>query len=222
MWLIVGLGRCLGRGTQVMFVKPALLVTVGYLLGSIPFAWLLARRAGGIDIRLAGSGNVGAANVYRTTGAAVAMAVVTLDMAKGACAVMLASRADFGVGVQAIAGVAAVIGHVYPVWLGFRGGKGVATACGVFAVLAPAATVLAGIAFVATVWWTRYVSVGSVGAAILLPPLAYLLAAPFVVVMAASLCAAVIIGCHRANLARLQAGTERRLGQSPWDGGHTP
>lgn len=206
----------------VMFAMPALLVTIGYLMGSIPFAWLFVRRTGGIDIRLTGSGNVGAANAYRTTGAAVAMAVVTLDVAKGACAVLLASRAGLGVGAQAAAGVAAVVGHVCPVWLGFRGGRGVATACGVFAVLAPAATMLAGCAFVAAVWWTRYVSIGSVGAAILLPPLAYLLAAPFVVVVAASASAAVIIGCHRENLGRLRAGTERRLGQGPLDGGHTP
>ena len=204
-----------------MIAMPALLMTIGYLLGSIPFAWLLARRAGGIDIRRSGSGNVGAANVYRTTGSSVALAVLTLDVAKGACAVLLASRAGFGLNVQAFSGVAAVIGHVYPVWLGFRGGKGVATACGVFAVLAPAATTLAGIVFLLTVWWSRFVSLGSVGAAILLPPLAYMLAAPFVVVVAASVCAAVIIGRHRPNLVRLQAGTERRLGHSPIEGGHT-
>jgi len=204
-----------------MMTKPALFVTVGYLLGSIPFAWLLARRAVGIDIRRVGSGNVGAANVYRTTGTTTALAVVTLDVAKGACAVLLARRAGCGLTVQASAGVAAVIGHVYPVWLAFRGGKGVATACGVFAVLAPAATMLAAVAFMATVWWTRFVSLGSVSAAVLLPPLAYVLAAPFAVVLAASIAAAIIIGRHRSNLARLQAGTERRLGDGSVEGGHS-
>ena len=203
-------------------VRSVLFVTIGYLVGSIPFAWLLARHTVGIDIRLAGSGNVGAANVYRTIGATVAMAVVTLDVAKGVCAVLLARRVGLGIGVQAASGVAAVIGHVYPVWLGFRGGKGVATACGVFAVLAPAATLMAGLAFVVTVWWTRYVSLGSVGAAVLLPPLAYLLAAPFAVVLAAVVCTAVIVGRHRRNLSRLQAGTERRLGHHAAGGEHRP
>lgn len=199
-------------------VRPVLFVTMGYLVGSIPFAWLLARRTVGIDIRMAGSGNVGAANVYRTIGPSVAMVVATLDVAKGVCAVLLARRAGLAVSVQAASGVAAVIGHVYPVWLGFRGGKGVATACGVFAVLAPAATLMAGLAFVVTVWWTRYVSLGSIGAAVLLPPLAYLLAAPLAVVLAALACTAVIVGRHRRNLSRLHSGTERRLGRDTLEG----
>ena len=128
---------------------------------------LAAREAArGIDIRLIGSGNVGAANAYRATGPGVAVLVVALDLAKGGCAVLIASRAGQGAGVQAASGVAAVLGHVFPVWLGFRGGKGVATSCGVFAVLAPVATALAGLVFVIAVWWTRYVSLGSVAAAI--------------------------------------------------------
>ena len=199
-------------------MKPVLFVAIGYLVGSIPFAWLLARRTVGIDIRMAGSGNVGAANVYRTIGAGVATIVATLDLVKGVCAVLLARRAGLSVAVQAASGVAAVIGHVYPVWLSFRGGKGVATACGVFVVLAPAATLMAGLAFVVTVWWTRYVSLGSVGAAVLLPPLAYLLAAPFAVVLAALLCTAVIVGRHRRNLSRLHSGTERRFGHDIVEG----
>ena len=188
-----------------------LFVSCGYLIGSIPFAWLLARRLRGIDIRLIGSGNVGAANAYRATGPGVAVLVVALDLAKGACAVLIATRAGQGAGVQAASGVAAVLGHVFPVWLGFRGGKGVATSCGVFAVLAPAATVLAGLVFVIAVWWTRYVSLGSLGAALVLPPLAYYLAAPAGVIAAAVVCAAIIVERHRANLARLQSGTEPRL-----------
>jgi len=192
---------------------PLLFVTSGYLLGSIPFAWLLAKRVAGIDIRLIESGNVGAANAYRAAGPAVAIMVVALDLAKGACAVLIASRAGHGAGVQAASGVAAVVGHVFPVWLGFRGGKGVATACGAFAVLAPVATALAGLVFLTTVWWTRYVSLGSLGAAVVLPPLAYYLAAPTAVVIGALICATIIVDRHRPNLARLQHGIERRLGR---------
>jgi len=194
-------------------LAPVLFVSCAYLIGSIPFAWLLARRMRGVDIRMIGSGNVGAANVYRAAGAGTAAMVVALDVAKGACAVLLASRAGQNLGVQAASGVAAVVGHVFPIWLGFRGGKGVATSCGVFAVLAPMATALAGIGFIITVWLTRYVSLGSLGAAIVLPPLAYYLASPVTVVAAAAVCTVIILGRHRANLRRLQHGTERRLSE---------
>lgn len=196
-------------------LAPAVFVAIGYLVGSVPFAWLLARRVRGIDIRLTGSGNVGAANAYRATGPGVAALVVALDLAKGACAVLVANRAGQVIGVQAASGVAAVLGHVFPVWLGFRGGKGVATACGVFAVLAPLATGLAGLVFVLTVWWTRYVSLGSLGAAIVLPPLAYFLAAPLSVVVGSIVCSVVIVQRHRPNLMRIQTGTEPRLNQRP-------
>jgi glycerol-3-phosphate acyltransferase PlsY len=192
-------------------VVSVLPVACGYLIGSIPFAWLLARRLRGVDIRLTGSGNVGAANAYRATGPAAAALIVALDLAKGASAVLIANRAGLGAAVQAASGVAAVVGHVFPVWLGFRGGKGVATACGVFAVLAPFATALAGLVFVVTVWGTRYVSLGSLGAAVVLPPLAYYLAAPVAVVVAAVACTMMIVERHRPNLARLLRGTEPRL-----------
>lgn len=190
-----------------------LLVAGGYFVGSVPFAFLLARHAGGVDIRRAGSGNVGAANVARTTGAAIAVGVVALDAAKGAAAVVLAQRLAGGSFAPAVAGFAAVLGHVYPVWLGFRGGKGVATSCGVFAMLAPIATIIAGMVFVMAVWHSRYVSVGSVLASIALGPLTYVTHAPPATVLAAVATAAVIVQRHRSNLARLQAGTERRLGQ---------
>jgi glycerol-3-phosphate acyltransferase PlsY len=190
-----------------------MLVACGYLVGSVPFAWLLARRARGVDIRLTGSGNVGAANAYRATGPAVAVLVVVLDLAKGAFAVCVASYAGRGAAALAATGVAAVVGHMFPVWLGFRGGKGVATTLGVFAVLAPIATVIAGLVFVATVWGTRYVSLGSLGAAVVLPPLASWRAAPAAVVIAAVLCTMMIVERHRPNLARLLRGTEPRLGR---------
>ena len=128
---------------------------VGYLLGSIPFAYLLARRHRGIDLRLAGSGNVGAANLLRTTTKKIGVSAMALDMGKGIATVLVARQIEPGAAAPAAAGIAAVLGHIYPVWLGFKGGKGVATTCGVFAVLAPAATAIAGSVFLATVWWTR-------------------------------------------------------------------
>jgi glycerol-3-phosphate acyltransferase PlsY len=189
------------------------LVAVGYLLGSIPFAFLLSRRWAGLDIRKAGSGNVGAANVLRTTGIGAAVAVMLLDVAKGAGSVLVAERLSAGATAPAVAGLAAIVGHIYPVWLRFRGGKGVATACGVFSVLTPAALGPAVALFVGAVWLTRYVSLGSVLATVAIGPVAYALHAPGAVVACAVGSAIVIVFRHRSNLARLVAGTERRIGQ---------
>ena len=185
-------------------------LVVGYLAGSVPFAFLLARRAG-IDVRVAGSGNVGAANVLRTAGAWRGVLVMALDAAKGAAAVLLAHPADGGA-VAALAGAAAVVGHIYPVWLRFHGGKGVAVAAGVFAMLAPIATAISAALFLVTVWVTRYVSLGSIAATLALPPVAWWAGAPRAVVLAASGTGALILFRHRANLSRLRSGTERRMG----------
>ena len=188
-----------------------LAVILGYLAGSVPFAFLLARRAG-IDVRVVGSGNVGAANVMRTTGTGRAIAVISLDVAKGALAVLLANLASGGAALVALSGAAAVVGHIYPVWLRFHGGKGVAVAAGVFAVLTPVATGVAALLFLITVWTTRYVSLGSVAATVALPPTAWLIGAPAAVVGTAWGTAALIVFRHRSNLRRLRDGTERRLG----------
>lgn len=188
-------------------------VISGYLLGSVPFAYLLARRHRGIDLRRAGSGNVGAANLLRTTTVKIGIGAMALDMAKGVLSVMLARQLEPGSSAPAAAGIAAVLGHIYPVWLKFRGGKGVATSCGVFAVLAPWATVMASLLFLVTVWWTKYVSLGSVIASALLGPLAYLTGSPFVTVLGAIIVGALIVQRHRSNLARILAGSERRIGQ---------
>ncbi len=142
-------------------------VALGYLAGSIPFAFLLARRRG-IDLRHAGSGNVGAANVLRTSGVPNAVVAFVLDAAKGAVAVLVAQRLSAEPATPVAGGLASIIGHIYPVWLGFRGGKGVATAGGVFAVLTPAALGIAAAVFVLAIWVTRYVSVGSMAAAVTL------------------------------------------------------
>src|SRR3990172_5188703 len=137
------------------------LVVGGYLLGSVPFAFLLARR-GGVDVRLSGSGNVGATNVLRLTGTGLGLTTLALDVGKGSATVWLAGVAGAGPSTCVVAGVAAGVGHVFPVWLRFHGGKGVAVACGVFSMLAPAATAVAAAIFTVVVWSTRYVSLGSV------------------------------------------------------------
>jgi acyl phosphate:glycerol-3-phosphate acyltransferase len=186
-------------------------VLFGYFAGSVPFAFLLARRAG-IDVRIAGSGNVGAANVLRTTGAGRAIAVMLLDVAKGAMAVLFVNFAAGGVGIAALAGAAAIVGHIYPVWLKFHGGKGVAVAAGVFSVLSPVATGIAAALFLVTVWLTRYVSLGSIAATLALPPVAWWAGAPRAVVGAAAGAGALILFRHRANFRRLREGTERRMG----------
>jgi glycerol-3-phosphate acyltransferase PlsY len=196
-----------------MHVTTFVVLIVGYLLGSIPFAYLLARRHRGIDLRIAGSGNVGAANLLRTTTKKIGVSAMALDMGKGIATVLVARQIEPGAAGPAVAGIAAVLGHIYPVWLGFKGGKGVATTCGVFAVLAPAATAIAGIFFIVTVWWTRYVSLGSVVASALLGPLAYATGSSEMVVVAALIVAAIVIERHRSNLGRVIAGVERRIGQ---------
>ena len=195
----------------------AWLPVAGYLLGSIPFAFLLARRMGGVDVRVAGSGNVGAANVLRTTRASVAIAVVALDVAKGSAAVWLAGELGAGASTRAATALAAVVGHVYPIWLRFRGGKGVAVAAGAFSVLAPVATAVAVAIFVTTVWVTRYVSLGSVMAALALPPLVGSVghaAGDDPLVYGAAAAAALIVFRHRGNLRRVLNRTERRLGEA--------
>jgi acyl phosphate:glycerol-3-phosphate acyltransferase len=186
-------------------------ILFGYAMGSVPFAYLLARRAG-IDVRVAGSGNVGAANVLRTTGMPLGMMVMTLDICKGAVTVLAASQATGSIDAMAAAGVAAVVGHVYPIWLRFHGGKGVAVAAGVFGVLAPPATMAAAIVFLVIVWLTRVVSLGSVAATVTLPSVAWLTGSPPPVLAAALGTGTLILFRHRANIRRMALGTERRMG----------
>jgi acyl phosphate:glycerol-3-phosphate acyltransferase len=187
-------------------------VLCAYLIGSIPFALLLARRWGGHDLHRIGSGNIGAANVLRASGVRVGIVVAILDISKGAVGVMVAGRVANVDYAGAIAGAAAVVGHIYPVWLRFRGGKGVATACGVFSVLAPLAIPPALAAFFAAVWATRYISIGSVTASLVLPSVAYFAGYPSAVVASACGVASLIVFRHRSNLVRVRIGTERRVG----------
>src|SRR5215468_5265938 len=153
----------------------ALAIVVAYLVGSVPFALLLARHWGAADLRRVGSGNVGAANALRASGVRAGVLVAVLDIAKGAASVALASHLSNVAAAPAVAGVSAIVGHIYPVWLRFRGGKGVATACGVFSILTPLALPPALAIFAIAVWLTKYISLGSLLASVALPPLAYVL-----------------------------------------------
>jgi glycerol-3-phosphate acyltransferase PlsY len=187
-------------------------VVAAYLIGSVPFALILARRWGAPDLRRVGSGNLGAANVMRAAGVTAGIVVACLDIAKGALGVMIATRFSDNAAAPAAAGVAAIVGHVYPIWLRCRGGKGVATACGAFALLTPIAVLAALAIFFVAVSLTKYISLGSVLASLALPLLAFVTGSPSPAVIAASAAAAMIVFRHRGNLARLRLGTERRFG----------
>jgi glycerol-3-phosphate acyltransferase PlsY len=183
---------------------------MAYLVGSVPFGFLLARRQG-IDLRRVGSGNVGATNALRSLGMAQALMVAALDAAKGAVAVVVAERWPASAAMVSVAGIFAVIGHVAPIWLGFRGGKGVATGAGVLAVLTPT-SLAAGVAvFVLTVWATRYVSLGSCVAAGVVVMVAVVVGEPAPVVLGAAAITGLVWVRHRENLTRLLAGSEPRL-----------
>jgi glycerol-3-phosphate acyltransferase PlsY len=199
-----------------------LTVPAGYLLGSIPFGLLLGKLFGAKDVRLHGSGNIGATNVSRVAGPVAGIFTLVLDTAKGAAAVWIASRlSQQNATVMMLAGLAALCGHCFSIWLGFKGGKGVATGLGIFAALCPMA-VLCGIAvFALTFVFWRYVSLASLAAAASMPLLIYLFwapghAPPLIITFGTLAAAALIFYKHRANLQRLAAGEEPKfhLGKS--------
>ena len=189
-----------------------------YLLGSIPFGLLIAKAFGKPDIRSVGSGNIGAANVARNAGAIAGLLTLGCDAAKGYLAVWLAGHWTGGnVGWMMAAAVSAVIGHVFPIWLKCKGGKGVATGLGVFLPICPqAVAAAAGFWLLVVIFW-RYSSLGSIVAAVVLPALVYLFYAPrrapadFVVWGTVAVSVLVLIK-HRENIRRLMAGEENRLG----------
>jgi acyl phosphate:glycerol-3-phosphate acyltransferase len=221
-----------------------IVAVIAYLLGSIPFGYILVRLFRKQDVRTLGSGNIGATNVARSGAKGLGMVTLILDAAKGYAAVMVGiticrasietlfklklpvDSAQLGhlreahlqrlYIAAAIAAVFAILGHMYPVWLKFKGGKGVATGVGVFLALAPAAVGLVLVIFVAIVWFSRYVSLGSIIATAAFPILAWVLyrnsKAP-VVFLAAAFAAFMIIAKHHQNIRRLLAGTEHRLGE---------
>jgi glycerol-3-phosphate acyltransferase PlsY len=192
-------------------------IVLGYLLGSIPFGYLLVRVTGGGDIRFQGSGNIGATNVARTSGWSVGIATLVLDAAKGFMAVWLTEHFSRGnIRFMIYAGLAAILGHMFPAWLRFEGGKGVATALGVFLAICWPALAAAVLLFLLVALFWRYVSLASISAAAALPLLVYLLyapghAPPTAVSVSTLVAAVMVIFKHRANIERLLAGTEPRF-----------
>lgn len=215
-------------------MRPAFVIIIAYLLGSIPFGYLIVRLREGSDVRKTGSGGMGATNVSRRAGKTAGAVTLLLDAMKGAAAVIIAKvllgLPIFTEGGQsppslqtaywwvAAVAVAVIVGHIFPVWLGFRGGKGVATGLGVFLMLAPISVALAVLLFVFVVALTRYVSLGSILATATIP-LFVLLQDRFIrpvadlmsLVTAASAGAILIIFAHRENIARLIQGTESKF-----------
>ena len=199
----------------------ALVAVLGYLLGSIPFGYLLVKIFRGTDIRETGSGNIGATNVARSS-PALGMLTLLLDAAKGFLAVICASALAAGItppclySAMAVAALCALLGHMFPIWLKFRGGKGVATGVGAFVAIVPKAVLIAICVFAALVALFRYVSLGSIVAAAALPAFIYLLyvqpGLPMQSVLAAAVAASLlIIAKHHQNISRLLAGTEDRF-----------
>lgn len=217
-------------------------MVLAYLLGSIPFGYLIVRASEGADVRETGSGGTGATNVSRRAGKGAGVLTLVLDALKGAAAVIIARiilglptlvAQNWVVGFRqagntfasiengnwwlAAVAIAVIVGHIFPLWLGFRGGKGVATGVGVFLVLAPLAVVIAGLIFLVIVLLTRYVSLGSIVAAAAIPLLVAIqnFLTPRVdfwpVMIAAVAAAALIIFAHRQNIARLIRRTESRF-----------
>lgn len=199
-------------------MRPLIILIVAYLIGSIPFGYLIVRTKEGGDIRQTGSGGTGATNVSRRAGKAAGVLTLLLDASKGVAAVLIAQNLSGSDWVKAAAAIAVIVGHIFPVWLGFRGGKGVATGVGVFLVLAPIALLCAGVIFVSIVFFTRYVSLGSIMAAALIPLLVWLqnvfvepVADLRPLLTAAVVGALLIIVAHRGNIERLARGTESQL-----------
>jgi glycerol-3-phosphate acyltransferase PlsY len=188
----------------------ALGLIAAYLLGGIPFGYLLVRMATGRDVRASGSGNIGATNVLRTTGRAAGFATLLLDIGKGYLAVWLEGRLAGGsIQWMSLAALAVMIGHAYPVFLRFRGGKAVAAFVGAYLCLTPVPLAAVLAVFVIVVAWTRYISLGSILGAGTFPLAVWLiLHPPAVVVLAAILSGALVVYRHRENIARLRAGTE--------------
>ncbi len=211
-------------------LRLVLVIIVAYLLGSIPFGYLIVRAKEGGDVRQTGSGGTGATNVSRSAGKAAGVLTLLLDALKGAAAVLIAmwvlsaganreaSAQTLAVWWVAAAALAVMIGHIFPVWLKFRGGKGVATGVGVFLVLMPAVVGIAALIFVTIVLLTRYVSLGSIVAALSIPLLALLQHkfvsrdsdfAPLMTVAAVG--ALLIVFAHRENVGRLMMGRENKF-----------
>ena len=192
-----------------MIIGSAVLI-IAYLLGAIPFGYLMVKRAHGTDIRSVGSGNIGATNVYRKSRGA-GIATLILDGAKGYVAVLAAAWLTDDIRWQAMAAVAAILGHMFTAFLSFKGGKGVATACGAYLALSPQAVGLTLVIFIAIAALTRYVSLASVVAAMAFPLLVYLWGQPNEILGTAIIGAVLIVAKHHKNIHRLLSGTENKF-----------
>ncbi|TPJ35553.1 glycerol-3-phosphate 1-O-acyltransferase PlsY [Mesorhizobium sp. B2-8-3] len=187
----------------------AVALVFGYLLGSIPFGLLITRAAGLGDVRKIGSGNIGATNVLRTGNKGLAAATLLLDALKGTAAVLVAGHfsPDFGL----LAGFGAFLGHLFPVWLGFKGGKGVATYLGVLLGLAWQGMLVFAVVWLAMAFLFRYSSLAALAAAVIVPIALYFISTPQIAGLFAVMSLIVIIK-HHANISRLLAGTEGKIG----------
>jgi acyl phosphate:glycerol-3-phosphate acyltransferase len=192
-----------------MSYGPILALVFGYLLGSIPFGLLVTRAAGLGDVRKIGSGNIGATNVLRTGNKGLAAATLLLDALKGTVAVLIADR--FAPELALWAGFAAFLGHLFPVWLGFKGGKGVATYLGVLIGLAWQVALIFAAVWLAVAFLFRYSSLAALTAAVAVPIALYVLSTPEIAGLYAVMSLIVIVK-HRANISRLLAGTEGKIG----------
>ena len=196
-----------------------LIVLLAYLVGSIPFGYVVVKLRDGFDVRSVGSGNIGATNVLRAVGKGGAFVTLLLDAAKGYAAVLISGTVSHGKAwIVALSAVAVILGHMFPIFLRFRGGKGVATGVGTFLYLAKLPVLLAILIFLLTIFLWRYVSLASLLGAAFFPILYYLLEYPqsssLSILLAASFCSLMIIVRHRTNIQRLVAGKEPKLTRS--------
>lgn len=193
-------------------LQTALALVAAYLIGAIPFGVVLTRLAGVGDVRASGSGNIGATNVYRTFGRRLGLLTLAMDALKGLLPVLLAgSLLDFSTSQVAMVAAAAFLGHCYPIYLGFKGGKGVATALGIYLVLSPLSVLGALLLFAAILWHWRYVSLASVSAAGAIPLLVGVFERSWPLVLATLFISVMVIVRHRANIERLRNGTESKF-----------
>lgn len=195
------------------------IVVLAYLLGSIPFSFLIVKLVARKDVRSVGSGNVGATNAMRAAGTAAGVAALLLDILKGVAAVLVARRLGAPPALVGAAAFVVMLGHCYPVWLGFRGGKGVATSGGAMAALAPLALMMALLVLLGVIAWKRYVSLGSIIAAALFPLFVWITQRlgweerdPWLL-PAAAVIGLFVVFKHRSNLERIRQGIEPRIGE---------
>jgi len=188
-----------------------LLLIAAYLVGAIPTGVVLTRLVGAEDVRKSGSGNIGATNVYRVAGRGVGIATLVGDILKGVLPVVVAIQLQGSDAQVATIAAVAFLGHCYPVYLGFRGGKGVATALGIFLVLSPPAVGIAGLVFILLVWKFRYISLGSISAAATIPFLVHAFEQRLPLTLSSLMIAVMVIWRHRSNIQRLIGGTESKF-----------